>query len=279
MRSVGADSGRPLLSVVSFLSITLCAACADRLSGPEAVRLVDAVASSRSPTAEERDQRAQVFWDMKLGMISSDHTSSLLRTASRVVIRRDGHPRTYHGVVFESVKVPPSPQACLGTYWEALLWSEDERSWVGLRGGDFGRRLDPEIHWRSDCNHLVSGPEPWLDTTDDDTVWVANSGEGNISRGVVLGECPFLTPEAAAFLLEARGVTCDLTRHQVRFHARIQRASAMGKLLVSERTFTSEIELPPSEIIGIRITIHCDGTERTDRLCPRKRRASEPLAP
>jgi hypothetical protein len=262
-----------LLSLVSLVSLAVCTDCADRLSGPEAVRLVDALEALDSTTASQRVQ-VQTWWDINLGMLGG-HASSLLLAASTVVLRRDGHPLAYRGFVFENVRVPPSD--CLGTRWLALLWTGDDYPFVEFSGADFSRRIEPGVHWRFDCNHApIGAPEPRLVVSG----WVASDGEGDISRGGVIGECPFLTPEAAGLLREARSMTCDLTRHQVRFHARLhQRADAWGRPLVPERNDTSEIELPPSEIIGIRITIYCDGTERTDRQCPRKRRPSEPLAP
>jgi hypothetical protein len=262
------------LSVISLVSLAICTACADRLSGPEAVRLVDALESSDTTTASQRAW--QTWWDITLGHIGDGTLMPLLRAASTVVVRRDGRPLVYRGFVFENVRVPPSD--CLGALLQAVLWTGDDyKSSVDFSGTDFSRPIEPGAHWRFDCNHApISAPEPKLGVSG----WAASYGEGDISRGVVIGECPFLTPGAAELLRERRSARCDLTRHQVRFHARLQqRADAFGRPLASGLSDSSDIELLPSEIVGIRITIYCDGTERTDRQCPRKRRPSEPLAP
>jgi hypothetical protein len=263
-----------LLSLISLLSLAVCTDCADRLSGPEAIRLVEALESSDTTTAAQRGW--ELWWDINLGHLGDGTLLPLLRAASTVVVRRDGRPLTYRGFVFENVRVPPSE--CLGTRWLAVLWTGDDyRNSVEFSGADFSRRIEPGVHWRFDCNHApISAPEPKLTVSG----WAGSDGEGDISQGVVISECPFLTPGAAALLRERHSMTCDVTRHQVRFHARLyQRADAWGRPLVPERHDSSEIELSPSEIIGIRLTVYCDGTERTDRRCPRKRRPSEPLAP
>ncbi len=270
-----------LLRLASLVSLAVCTNCADRLSGPEAVRLVEALESSDTAAVASdtttAGQRAawQSWWDISLGHLGDGTLLPLLRAASTVVLRRDGRPLTYRGFVFENVTVPPSE--CFGTRRLAVLWTGDDyRSALVFSGADFSRRIEP-AHWRLDCNHApLSAPEPQLTVSG----WAGSDGEGDISRGVVISECPFLTPGAAGLLRERHSITCEVTRHQVRFRARLhQRADGFGRPLVPERPDTSEVELPSSEIIGIRLTVYCDGTERTDRRCPRKRRPSEPLAP
>src|SRR6266851_6321123 len=52
-----------LLRLASLVSLAVCTNCADRLSGPEAVRLVDALESLDSTTARQR-AGVQLFWDI-----------------------------------------------------------------------------------------------------------------------------------------------------------------------------------------------------------------------
>ena len=177
----------------------------------------------------------------------------------------------YRGLVQEVVRVPASPLACLGTNWDAIFWNVDrEHAWLTFRGADFSRRIEARIHWRSDCNHVVSGPEPFLYVSEGDSNWVAIDGLGDVSQGDVIGECPFLTPDAAVWLRENRGMTCELTRHKVWFHAQLERANSQLRPVVEDSSTASEIELASTEIIGVRMTFRCDGTERTKEVCPRK---------
>ncbi len=256
-----------LCSVLPLFSIALCTGCGDRLTGPQAVQLVDAVASQSAITAEGR---RQLFWDIQLGMLGG-HESSLLRAASGVTLRRGGQGMAYRGLVLEFVRVPPSPLDCLGTRRNVTLWSDDGvDGFVFFGGGNFSRRIEPKItHWRSECDPIVLGPEPYLEAPKADSRWVGTDGEGDISPGVAIGDCPFLTPDAAGQLRERRGVTCELARYDVRFHAQVRPADYKGIPLDLKSDVVFDIELRPTEIIGVRMTIHCDGTERTKQLCPR----------
>lgn len=261
------------LIVVSCLGVALFTGCSDRLTGPEAAQLVDALESSLSPFDRERAQ--QFFWDRELALFGG-HESSLLRNASQVVLHRDGHALRYRGFVFESVRVPPSDLDCLGTRWSALLWPKDRNSIdVTFSGGRFDQRLVPQSPFCWDGHQFVTvGPEPTVYVASDDaySTWVSTDGEGDISPGIVIGECPFLAPESARWLRDMRGMSCDLTRHKVRFRAQLQRTKLSSTPLVFEgANGSSEIVLPSAEIIGIRITFHCDGTERTNQVCPRRR--------
>ncbi|HZE93340.1 MAG TPA: hypothetical protein VEZ49_01440 [Gemmatimonadales bacterium] len=253
--------------------MALFTGCSDRLTGPEAAHLVDALESSLSAFDPERAQ--QFFWDRELAPFGG-HESSLLRNASAVVLHRDGHALRYRGFVFESVRVPLSDIDCMGTRWSALLWPKDRNAVdVTFSGGRFDQRLVPQSPYCSDGHHFVTvGPEPTVYVAADDAqhTWVSTDGEGDISPGIVIGECPFLAMESARWLRDMRGMSCDLTRHRVRFRAQLQRTNLSSRPLVFEgANGSSEIELPSTEIIGIRITFHCDGTERTKDACPRKR--------
>ena len=262
-----------LLNVVLFIGLAFSTGCRDRLTGPEAARLVDALESSLSTFDRKREQ--QFFWDRELALFGG-HESSLLRDASAVVLHRDGHTLVYRGLVFESVRVPTSDIDCMGTRWSALLWPEGRDPVdVTFRGGRFDQRLVPQSPLCWDGYHFVTiGPEPTVYVASDDAhrTWVSTDGEGDISPGIVMGECPFLAPESAHWLRDMRGMTCALTRYQVRFRAQLQRTDVSSSPLVLEgANGSSEIELTSTEIIGIRITFHCDGTERTNDVCPRKR--------
>lgn len=255
------------LIIPSLLVCALVLGCSDRLTGPEVAQVVDALESSHPTTVRERQR--QLYWDLILGMLGG-HKSPLLRAASKVVVRRAGSSVAYRAVVQEFVRVPES-LTCLGTTWGAVLWNDDrEHAWLFFRGADFSRGIESQVHWRLDCENEVTGPEPFLHVSEGDTNWVATDGEGDISQGEVIGECPFLTPEAPTWLREERGMTCELTRHKVRFRAHLRRAGQSLKV-VPDSSAPTEIELRSSEVIGIRITIECDGTERTKVSCPRKR--------
>lgn len=259
---------RPILRTLSLLALTLTVGCSDRLTAPEAMRLVDILESSRSVSA--RELQREFFWDVQLALFGG-HKSSLLDAASQAVVQRDGHGLTYRALVLEHVRLSHSELDCLsGKRWSAILWSDDQQHWVGLRGGDFGLRLDPRLHWRGDCDRVVEGPEPYLTAAHGDTSWVAADGEGDISANRVIGACPFLTSDAEAQLC-ARGVTCELVGYTVRFAARLERSDYAGRLLPSEQQVRADMQLSPANIIGVRLTIACDGTERTNDFCPRKR--------
>lgn len=252
-----------VLSCVSICVAAFCSACADRLSAPEAARLVNALEGSLASDAKERPGRLED----RMGEIGRNF--SRLRGASSVELHRDGHALTYRAVVFEYVMAPPAgldTSGCAGTRWVAYFWRDGGLS-DGLRfmGGQFRQRLAPPRSCR-EVNY--SDPQPsLLAYPPDQNVWLATDGDGDISPGVVIGECAFLEPEAAGFLREERGITCALTRHRVRFRAQIQRDASPSPPSFAFDPAISRVELGPTEVIGVRITVDCDAAERRLFFC------------
>lgn len=261
-----------ILCAVSLLSVTVAVGCTDRISGPDAARIADAVEQSMSPHAARRGVR---FWDRLAGV-----QLTRLRELSDVVVDHDGKALTYRALVFESVREPPSALTCLGVRRTLILWHEArpdvfDRT-VQLTGGLFPHELVIDSPFCDDGHRFTTiGPEPRL------TVWWAVAGErrgmgthgdAHISPGVLIGACSFLTPEAARFLRERERLTCELTRHRVQFRAIVRVPSHPESMPVSAfEPGTSLVELAPTEVVGIRITVHCGGSDALEDRCPQPR--------
>lgn len=238
-----------LLTAAAVLGIVSGTGCSDRLTGPETVQLVDTLERALSPESQERRGHALEAlmwgWGDKLARIPG---------ISQVYLQRDGQRTPYHALVFERVMVPPAGiedrSGCAGPRWFVLFWREgDKPEVVSLRGGQFRGPWVQGFHSCPDVYFMR--PEPSLYSGD----WWASDGDGDVSPGVVTGACAFLTPEDARVLLDARGITCDMTHHRVRFHVRLMRAGSRE---------TSDLDLPPADAIGFRYTIHCDRSPHPD---------------
>lgn|SRR5574341_353809 len=233
-------------AVAAFLSVTVCAACTDRLTAPQAVELVNTVEASLAPGGVPQRWLGDVWKsDLRLG-------APLARTD----LRRDGEKLPYRAIVFERVVLPSGHvenSACAGTRRVAYLWRADSDGVVFFPGGVFDQRLVPAL---AGCRgESVDEPTPLLTAISPDHVtWMQASVEGDISPGVVTGACRFLEPEAERVLREEHGITCELTRHRVRLDARL-RGDAMGGL------DSLRLDLDPTEIIGVRYTINCDAAK------------------
>lgn len=252
------------LSAGSLLGLTVCTACTDRLSGPEAAELVTAVEYSFSRDTGPR----QLF----MGVWEGD--LRLRGAVSTAVLWRDGRDLTYRSLVFERVVVPPSgldDWNCAGTRRAAYFWRDGpERDGLAFRPeGSFDQRLVPGL---SGCpGENIDRPRPMLEVvTPNHQTWLPDSTEGDISPGVVIGACAFMEAESALFLREEYGITCETTRHRVRFSALV-RNFASGRWPDSSR-----VDLPSTEIVGVRYTIHCDGTQNPFRVCTPDRRVQSP---
>ena len=262
-----------LFQVLSLLGIALCLGCSDRLTAPEAVRLVDALESSH------RVDAVPGWWDFLFG---SDWLSivSRARELSTVQVLLNGQPRTYHALVFERVLAPVAEVPCAGTRRWLFLWREgDKPDGIGLAGGRFDERFGIPMKWCTDQHGwYMDGPEPtlWRVRPPDDphgNGWRASDGEGEIKPGVVAGGCVFLTPEAERVLRDQRRMSCEVTRHQVWFRGELRRwaPAPPGKpLTTSEPDPLLRVELSSTEIMGVRYTVHCDVDSMFPPRCPRK---------
>jgi hypothetical protein len=243
--------------------LALCA-CGERISAPEAVELVDALEKSTSPVAGPSG-----FWEA-MGY-SPRVNPSRLHGTSTVVLRRDGRSLAYRAVVIERVMVPASgvdTTGCAGTRWNLLLWRDADPP-DGLSFGA-GRFDLPLARGPRNCPGIrLVGPDPWLQLIDADvSTGIATEGEGEVSPGAVAGECRFLAADAAGMMNDEYSITCALTRHTARFRFRVERFSrAIPGAGPPHAQGSTDIELSPTEVLGIRYTIHCDDRERILRFC------------
>ena len=225
---------------VSFLSVTICAACTDRLTAPEAVELVNTVEASLAPGGTPQRWLGGVWKsDLRLG-------APLGTTA----LRRDGDTLRYRAIVFERVVILSGQlgeQVCAGTRRAAYFWLADSNGVVFFPGGVFDQRLVPALG--SCLSESVDAAVTAI--TPDHTTWIQASVEGDISPGVVTGACRFLEPEAERVLRDDHGITCQLTNHRVRFAAQLS-GHALGGL------DSMRLALDATEILGVRYTINCD---------------------
>ena len=264
--------------VLSLLGVALCTGCSDRLTAPEAVQVVDALESALKPGTDI--SRTPGWWDFLFGA-GWLSIASQARELSTVQVLLDGQPKTYHALVFERVLAPLAEVPCAGTRWWVFLWREgDKADGIGFAGGRFDARIGMPMKSCTDQHAwYMDGPEPslWRAPPPNDphlNGWRGTDGEGDIKPGVVTGECVFLTPAAERVLRHQRGMSCEVTRHQVWFRGELRRwaPAPRGKPLTTfEPGPPLRVELPPTEIIGVRYTVHC---EEVDSMfpprCPRK---------
>jgi hypothetical protein len=230
----------------TFLSVTVCAACTDRLSAPEAIELVNTVEEALATRGVPERWLGDIWKsDLRLG-------APLVRTE----LRRDGAPLLYRAIVFERV-VKPSGQfensICAGTRRAAYFWRADSDGAVFFPEGPFDQRLVPAL---ARClGEDVQQPAPLVSAiTPGHRLWIQASVEGDISPGVVTGACRFLEPEAERYLRDEHGITCELTTYRVRLVARLHGYALAG-------SDSMRLALDTTEIIGVRYTIDCDAAK------------------
>jgi hypothetical protein len=229
-------------AVATYLGVTVCAACTDRLTAPEAVELVHTVEASLAPGGVPQRWLGDVWKsDPRLG-------APLARTD----LRRDGEKLPYRAIVFERVVLPSGHLAtspCAGTRRAAYFWRADSDGVVFFPGGVFDQRLAPAL---AGCPRESDQPIPIVTAiTPDHVTWIQASAGGDISPGVVTGACRFLEPEAERYLREEHGITCELTHHRVRFAARLR-----GYVLAGLDSMRLDLDM--TELIGVRYTINCE---------------------
>ena len=229
--------------VATFLSVTVCVACTDRLTAPEAMELVNTVEESLASGGVPQLWLGNIWKsDLRLGapLVSTD-------------LRRDGRRLTYRAIVFERV-VKASGETgnsnCPSTRRAAYFWRSDSDGVVFFPEGLFDQRLVPVLRSCVDTGFETSMPFVTA-ITPDQGMWIQASVEGDISPGVVTGPCRFLEREAERFLREEHGITCELTTHRVRLGARLDGYAVAGPDKL-------RLDLDTTEIIGVRYTIDCD---------------------
>lgn len=244
------------MSCMRFVSVGLIAviatACTERITAPEAVRAIEELESPR--TSKDLRRLGNLFQRMDwLGRGPRSPTLS----GDSVTVLRDGRPRVFRAHVIERV-MPPVPldsaDRCAHATLErrsALLWTNAAGGGgIWMHGGDYQRPLG---RFAGNCSTLrLSGPEPSVilvpDVDEpDQNPWVSESGQGDISAGVAVGPCDFLDSSVVRELRTDGGVSCVRTRHTVTFHTVVKRGGR-----------TERLELPPTQVDGLRYTIHCD---------------------
>jgi hypothetical protein len=252
--------------IVLLLSACFALACRDELTGLQAVQLIDKMEASFSISGTLRfDWLLHRMGWAPGGMQLEDFSSE------EVVLRGAGRSR-YRAYVVERVLSPNivlgPHDACVrsGLVRRGVIFFRDGgpgADAIELYGSDFHRPLAPHLAWCPNDTLRVLDPRPvlWYVPNPDDPrpAWWWGTGQASISPGVVVGPCPFLRAAHARFLREQRGVSCEVTRHEVWFEASIRRPDGS----------TFPLRLVPTGILGIRYTVHCDGDlDRNGKLCP-----------
>ncbi len=252
-----------ILSTFSVFCAIVSAGCVDRLSGPEAIKLVDALESARTPSGDER----RIWWDRLFGFEWRDELARL-HDVSSVELTRKGQSIAYHALVIEAVRASMPPVfECAATYRQAMLWRDgDQPEGVEFAGGRFDLPVGTPVEWCVASSGFVMRdlqPVLWA-SVGPAHHWRGTEGEGDISPGVVIGGCAFLSSEGNELLLNTRGVTCEITRYRVSFRGKLGQFAPAG---APPDTF--RVELSPTDIVGIRYTFHCDRPEPVEKhLCP-----------
>lgn len=233
--------------------------CEERLSGPEAIELVRALEESFTLTAGDRLAAGALPLAGDLtGLLESFRSDHI----SIVEVDVGGRLVRYRAIVFERFMVPPRgliPDGdCPGPRWQLILLREGgPLEGMVLYGGDFSEPIRRDL---PGCAFAGGpGPQPVLwggrlrSAGGEREVWQAPDGEGSISRGEVVGDCEFLEAGIEQDLRNTFGMDCAVTRHRVEFraHAPHPLGDGRGHGLVT-------IELPPTEVLGTRYTIHCN---------------------
>ena len=243
----------------SLLSLTLISlvgpSCTERITAPEAVRLIEELESPRTSKDVRRlgsllERKEWLKWGRQNPVIPGES----------VEVWRDGRLLSFRAHVIERVMPPvqlDSTDRCARATLDrrsALLWSETPGSggiWLYTSGpsrplGRDGLRM---------CSSLkLVGPEailqlyPDLDDPDQDN-WISESGQAEISPGIEVGTCDFFHPETLRSLRIEAGVSCVRTRHTISFRAVVERTGQ-----------TMSLDLARTVVDGIRYIVHCDGT-------------------
>lgn len=218
---------------IPVLALVLCTACAERLTAPEAVELVNTL---------EESQRLGDVW----------RSDRRLTAALTIDLRRNGDSLPYRALVFERVVLPGEAvhANCAGTRRSAHFWRPDGEGVAFFPEGAFDQRLVPALGTCQQdslgrASPLVTAVSPSREP------WIQSSVEGEIEPGRVTGPCRFLEPEAERVLRDEHGINCELTSHRVR----------LGALLLSQAGGAQDslrFDVDADAIVGVRYTIDCD---------------------
>jgi hypothetical protein len=252
-----------------------CLGCTDRLTAPEAIRLFNAMEPGLS-----RDTVMQQFYlSGALQGLLGDLRDLRAPPPYAVTVLLDGRPVAYHALVFDRNPIPPpdlSPGGkCRFVPTRTLiLWRLGEvADGFYLSGRDYSAPLRegptrcPEAVMSTDAADMP----PWLHMfrlvldsaggvrSRPPMAWASVSGTANVSPGEDAGDCG-LTPEDARAVYEWTSATCRRATYRVRFRATLRqadlRAGPYDQRTVGTATLT--VELPETEVIGGRYTLHCD---------------------
>ena len=206
--------------------LTMLAACTDTVTAPQAESVLRTLEANSENAVEARER----LWET-MGLWE---VLSKLRPATRVTVTQNGEKTEYSAIAFERLMVPvhgSGVSKCLGTRWSLYLWREGERpEGLALIGGRFDRPLGSADM----CNDVSSiNAQPMLARYPPRTPgdgWISSGGSGYISPGADVGDCRFLSADAAATLYRNSSITCRLTRHRVGFEAELHPWAALGTL-------------------------------------------------
>ncbi len=261
-------AARTLLTI--SISLPLLTGCADRITGPEALEIARAIERTYSVDGELDGPFLHLMGGWWL-----EPFRKAAGQIPTVVASRDRRSVRYQALVFEKMMDPPTgflpKDGCVATRRSLLLWREGEYEALVLTGGDFSQRIVRRPEWCSMVNGGLFGPEPvawigrWVHLEDGERGWQhweSEDGRGDISSGVVAGDCAFLDAAGARYLLDEMGATCKVTRHRVRFDIGMgdgettRRTEDGGKLRFPGPPGFS-IKLPTVEVLGVRFTYDC----------------------
>ena len=252
-----------------------CIGCTDRITAPEAIRLFNAIEPGLS--------RDTLMQQSHLSGALSGILGFLLDTGApppyTVTVLLDGRPVEYHAIAFERNAIPPpalSPggKCSFAPLRTLLLWRLGEvADGFYLEGRDYRAPLreGPTRCPEALVPTYAADSPPWLYMSrlvldsaggvprDPRLAWASVSGTASVSPGEDVGDCR-LSPDDARTVYEQTSATCRRATYQVRFRA-IMRQVALGGEPYHRRpvgTATLTVELPETEVIGVRYTLHCD---------------------
>lgn len=257
-------------AAVLLLTGSAAIGCEDRITGPEAVGIVEALESGfRSDSLMRRMYLSEAMggWSNVLSPLWNNSAAT-----TQLVVRRDGEPVEYRAIVFERVVVPPAgadtaDRCAYAPRRSLLLWRfGDPTEGAVFTGGEFDRPLGPAAGYCRNSGLPDPRPVLWMVRLPPDSSagvgardviqWGAVAGVGDISPAEEEGDCGF-SDDDARFLLEETGATCRRTSHRVRLRAQLRR-SAQGRAPADPGTERFTLEVPVTEVVGVRYTIHCD---------------------
>ena len=226
--------------------MSVCVACTDRLTAPQAVALVNTIERSLSE-GESPERWLGEIWkgDVRLGALAP------------ITLRRDGEQRSYQAVVFERVMLgEDDAKGCGGTRRAAYFKGANDDGAVFFPAGWFDQRLVGCIdgsRTRAPAAQVVTPEHPF---------WYVESLAGDISPGVVTGPCGFLAAGSEVTLRAEHGISCETTRHRVWLAIQLQGADGTQRM---------RLETDTTEIMGVRYTIDCAAARSVLYACGRQR--------